>query len=311
MSKIQDALAKAGDRRKKVSPESEAPPEARRDRKAETVGLPLLAPVARNGAQLTRMKRAHELTPTQLVERRIVHPGMGVNEVAKAFKELRTRILQAAGGRNCSVVVSAVRGGDGASFVARNLAATIAFDETKSALLVECNVFGNSQGAWSLDERQPGLTDYLDRDDLALEDVICDVGLPRLRVLPIGTRRGVGKDFFTSAKMARLLDELKTRYHDRFVILDAPPVLESSDAQVLLEASDYAFLVAGWGRVTANAIGEATKAIGPKKLLGIAFDDELRLRDVPLREALAQLGRMLFGRFRSARARRRAASSAE
>jgi Mrp family chromosome partitioning ATPase len=299
MSKIQDALTKARERGNLV-----VHPRAlnRQAESAAAPGLPSPSEHARRTGEIARMGESRKLNRDELAEKRLIHAEMNVDDVVRAFKELRTKILQTAMGRNCAIVVSSVGGSGGATFVARNLAVAFALDETKTALLVECNLAAPDTEGLVPQRIPPGLTDYLDSDTVSLDQVIHAAGVPRLRVLPAGTKRGIGKDYFTSPRMASLLRELKQRYADRYIIIDAPPLLRSSDTKVLLDACDYALFVVGYGRATTDEIAQATKTVSPQKLLGVVFNDEVRLADLPWKEAFVRMLRWLTGRFGAGKA---------
>lgn len=74
--------------------------------------------------------------------------------------------------------------------------------------------------------------------------------------------------------MKQLLESIKQRYRERYIILDAPPMTESADTQILAELCDYIVLVVPYGRVTESQMDVWAKAIGEKKLIGIIFNNE-------------------------------------
>ena len=88
---------------------------------------------------LARLSEPNPLPPAKLEERRIIHPNDSVREQANAFRELRTCLLALGAGKNFVTLVAPVSEGCGGSFVARNLAAAFAFDDAKSALLIDCD----------------------------------------------------------------------------------------------------------------------------------------------------------------------------
>ncbi len=91
---------------------------------------------------------------------------------------------------------------------------------------------------------------------------------------------GLGADFFTSARWRALLMELKQRYPDRYLVVDAPPLGLSADAGATLAECDFAILVVPYGKVTQAQLSVAAKAVGPQKLLGVVLNDEPRVQDL-------------------------------
>ena len=120
----------------------------------------------------------------------------------------------------------------------------------------------------------PGLTDYLENTEMNVSEIIHPVGIERLRIIHSGGQRELPSEYFTSLKMKRLLDGVRQRYRERYIIMDAPPMTESADMQILAELCDYVVLVVPYGRVTESQIDACVKVIGETKLLGIVFNNE-------------------------------------
>ena len=141
----------------------------------------------------TRQEQRPEqaLTTRQLEERRLIHRQESVRDHADASRELPTGLL-APGGNDSNFVtlVAPVRHGCGGSYVARNLAAAFAFDDTKQALLIDCDATHPAQSdALQVAADRGGLIDYLENDDLAMRDIVYPTGVPRLQLIPAGRIR--------------------------------------------------------------------------------------------------------------------------
>lgn len=274
MSKIEDALRKARSQTpssndRSLEPEFPSPVVA--GSPATGTSLDLYVESQRSIAQ---MKEPSPLSAGELTEQRIVTPGMETDGVSNAFREVRTKIAQAARGRNCSVLVTAVTPKAGCSFVALNLAVAFSLDETKTALLMDANLHNPAFHKLHGLENGPGLIEYLETEDVAAEKIIYPVGIQRLRLVPAGKKQNAGREYFTTIKMRRLLAEITERYPDRYLIMDTPPILSSPDARILAEACDFAILVVPYGKVTEAQIRNAAQAVGSSKLIGIVFNNE-------------------------------------
>ena len=70
----------------------------------------------------------------------IVHPRCKDRKMVDAMRQLRTKLYQLQPEKNFSVMVSSVVPEGGGSFVSMNLAATIAFDQAKTSMIVEANL---------------------------------------------------------------------------------------------------------------------------------------------------------------------------
>jgi protein-tyrosine kinase len=287
MSKIEQALNKArGAGQLKVLAPAEARPQT--EPVQSTARAITVRPEQRLIASdaIARMRERRLLDKNALAEQHIIYPEMGENATVRAFREIRTRILQKTRGANCTIMVTAVTGQGGCSFVARNLGAAFAFDASKTALLLDCNFRNPSLQHNLLPEKARGLTDYLEHPEMDVAEIIHAVGIERLRIIPAGGRREIPAEYFTSARMKDLLDEITRRYAERFIILDAPPMTETADTRILAELCDYAVLVAPYGKVTETQILGCAKVLGEKKLLGVILNDEPRPPQIDWRRLL-------------------------
>ena len=73
--------------------------------------------------------------------------------------------------------------------------------------------------------------------------------------------------------LAILVDSLRSRYPDRYLILDSPSVLGSPDARILSELADLVVLVAGYGKVTPEKLEKAVGSFPADKVAGVVFNE--------------------------------------
>ena len=224
-----------------------------------------------HAGHITRMRTGTALAPQRLDAHRIIHPEHADERSIDLFRELRTRLLQASEVANPVILVTGVRNGCGSSFVARNLAAAIAFDEDRTALLVDCNLRRPS-AAQAFGLEGPGLADFLRDHEVGVEHILHPVGLPRLRVIPAGEASRHAGDRLASLRMRALVDELHGRYADRCLVLDAPPARGMPEARLLAERADLVVLVAGEGMHTDEQLLQAAHAFDPARFAGVVFN---------------------------------------
>lgn len=230
-----------------------------------------------NGAPqaLSRTRQEQSLTTRQLEERRLIHRQESVRVHADAFRELRTRLLELGSphGSNFVTLVAPVRHGCGGSYVARNLAAAFAFDDTRQALLIDCDASHPAQGdALRVTAERGGLIDFLENEDLPMRDIVYPTGVPRLQLIPAGRIRETAGESFSSFRMRALIDSLRTHHSNRHLILDGSPVLGSPDARILSELADLVVLVVGYGQVAPDAVDKAVASFPPEKFAGVVFN---------------------------------------
>ncbi len=214
------------------------------------------------------------LTTRALEDRKLIHRNDSVRVQADAFRGLRTKLLALGAGRNTVVLVAPVQPGCGGSFVARNLAAAFAFDDTKTATLVDCDALHPSQhAALGVDVASGGMMEYLDGSISDLGEIQYDSRLPRLRLVPSATPRETTGEYFSSPRMRMMIDSLRGTHPNHHLILDGPPTLDSPDARILSELADLVVLVAGYGQVTVERIDDAAANFDPDKLAGVVFNN--------------------------------------
>lgn len=161
-----------------------------------------------------------------------------------------------------SIVVTSSAPGEGKSTVSANLARVMA-RAGQPTLLIDADLrrpmvadeFG-IDGAVGLSQVLAGA--------VALDDALQTSGTRGLALLPAGHVPPNPSELLGSRRMHELIDELSRRY---FVIVDAPPVLAVTDAQLLSRHVDGAIVVTVSGRTRSAGLDrsvEAIRAIGGK-----------------------------------------------
>lgn len=232
--------------------------------------------IARPGSELMirRMSDPAKIEPWVRERQRIIEYNSQHSEVVQSFRNIRTLLLQQAEQGSFITMVTSIKPGAGASFVARNLAASIAFDENRTSLLVDCNRDEPAVDDLLNGRALHGLTDLLeDPESVGIRDVIYSTGIPRLRAVPIGRKRHRPVEYFNSTRMQSFLDVIRKRYDDRYVILDTPAMEASADARILSDWCQYVILVVRYGEVTRDELLEAVATFPREKFVGVVFND--------------------------------------
>lgn len=222
--------------------------------------------------RIREMADIFRLTDDDLDEKRIIYPRMRDKRILNIFRDLRTKLIEKAGGKNFTLMVASICETGGATFTSANLAASIALDQGKTALVVDCNLYSPASEQF-LDADQIGFSDFLENPSISIEEVIYATGVPRLRLIPIGKSADIGPEYYTSYRMRQFIEELSGRYSDRYVILDVPPVSSTADARILSEYCDYVLLVVPYGKVTKDQLQRAIGNFPEDKLAGMIFNN--------------------------------------
>ena len=228
----------------------------------------------KQGTSIARANGAPFFSPARLEERRLVSRADTARSYADAFRELRTPLLALGDGRNFVALVAPVTHGCGGSFVARNLATALAFDESKSVLLVDCDArHPCQQRALDIADGGAGLIDYLQDQALPLDEIVRETGVEGLSVITAGKLCESSSEYFDSQRMRTMIDSLRAGADTRYLVLDSPPVLGAPDARILGGLVDFVVLVVGHGVATAEQIDKAAACFPREKLAGVVFND--------------------------------------
>ena len=200
--------------------------------------------------------------------------GMATAEQVVAFHELRARLMATAASMQLNpftVLVLPLIGGSGGSFVARNLAASFAFEEGCSALLIDCNWTHPTQHIALRTSQDGGLFDFLEEPYINFAPK--PTAIRSLYLIPSGRPRSQFREYeyFSSSKMTNLMRVI--RESGRFVVLDGPPAKGSPDAMVLAGLADFVVLVVGSRMGTRDDIAQAAAMFDPAKVAGIVFNE--------------------------------------
>ncbi|MDQ1811949.1 XrtA-associated tyrosine autokinase [Massilia sp. CCM 9210] len=193
----------------------------------------------------------------------VTHDG-GRTSVAEDFRIIKRPLLRNAraavsGGvrhGNLIVVTSALPG-EGKTYCAINLAMSIAMEKDHTVLLIDADVarpsvlrvLGLAPGL--------GLMDILLGNDLSLSEVILKTNIPTLSLLPAGRNNKHATELLASHAMSKLLSEIASRYPDRIVIFDSPPLLLTTEAGVLASQMGQVVMVVESETTTQRQVKEA------------------------------------------------------
>lgn len=191
---------------------------------------------------------------------------------SEQFKILRTNILFPTSGKppRMIMVTSAVPG-EGKSFVASNLAISIAQNIDEHVLLMDCDLRLSSIHTRFHFEAKTGLSDYL-TGDVALSSLLVKVGIEKLSILPGGKPPENPSELLSSEKMTQLLEEVKQRYEDRYIIIDSAPPQLTAESSVLARQVDGIILVISYGQTKRELISDLVENVGKDKIIGVVFN---------------------------------------
>ena len=207
---------------------------------------------------------------------KIIHPTMDDQKILNEFRSIRTALIKQIKGKNACILVFSTIPGGGASYTAVNIAASIALDAEKTALLVNCDFNNKPEYEKLITNNDIGLCDYLS-GDASVEQIIKPVGIHRLRIIPASSTGRSFSEYFSSSKFTHLIGEIASRYHDRYIVLDAPSSQDEANVKLLEEFADYVILVVPSGKNNLHQINKAKKLISHEKIVGVVINDIPRI----------------------------------
>ena len=197
-----------------------------------------------------------------------VTPDAPTSQIADEFRVVKRPVIRNALGKgkdrvkngNLIMVTSALPG-EGKTFTSINLAMSVAMEYDSRVLLVDGDVSHPSLPSILGAPHSPGLLDLLTRDDIDLADALVRTNVDRLTLLPAGSRQRRSTELLASEQMASLLRELASRYSDRIIIFDSPPLLATTEARVLATHMGQIVMVVAADATSQHALQQALATI--------------------------------------------------
>ena len=188
------------------------------------------------------------------------------------YNLLCTKLLQKTrdNGLNTIMVTSALED-EGKTITSINLAVSIAREVKQTVMLVDTDLRNPTIHHYLGCDGQKGLRDYL-LDDEPLAKLLVNPGLARMVVLAAGKRLTGSTEILGSPKMEKLVEEMKRRYPERYVIFDCPPLLASPDALIFSSYVDGVILVVKAGKTPKDLISKAIELLHGKNIIGLVMN---------------------------------------
>ena len=241
----------------------------RQDFHAEDDGPATIIGSQRGVVNIARLKAAGALTPDA-----------GRSKIAEEYRLIKRPLLTNAFGHggnppvpngNLIMVTSSVPG-EGKSFTAINLAISMATELESTVLLVDADVAKSSVIRYLGLQADRGLLDVLRDPTLQLPDVLIKTDIAKLTVLPSGRGFTHATELLASNAMKAFIEDISTRYHDRIIIYDCPPLLATSEASVLASYMGQIVFVVEAERTPQEAVKDALAHLVDCEHVGIVVN---------------------------------------
>jgi len=247
------------------------PPKSDAGKKITAMKLPAYKEQIGWESPVYSQSRSVELDPATLAKNRIVAMIPDSPEL-DFYKVLRTRVLrriQDQGGR--SLMITSAVPGEGKTVTAINLALTFAMGYEQTVLLVDGDLRIQRIHELMGYESDKGLLDYL-LAERPLLDIIVWPGIEKFTVISGGRTIHESSEILSSARMRELVAEMKSRYPERYVIFDVPPVLIGADAMAFAPLVDGIIVVVQAGQTSMRDVNHALQLLPKEKILGLVLN---------------------------------------
>lgn len=259
MSRIEEALEKAA--------------QMRTNKRAFEAPGKIATPATSTEYSATRYplpsETALDLTSPMLVT--AMDPHSPIAEEYRKLKSVLVSMTHHETFRNTLMVTSSVSG-EGKSVTALNLAISMAQEFDHTVLLVDADLRKPSLHGYFGLEPKLGLSDCLN-GGAELGEVLIKTGIGKLTLLPSGKPVRNPAELFSSQRMKELIQEMKHRYPDRYIIIDTPPALLFAETLSLSHLVDGVVFLVREGMASVQNINEALATLKGSLVLGMVYND--------------------------------------
>ena len=196
------------------------------------------------------------------------------SEEIERYKILRTRINHTPTDRPVkTVMITSPNQGDGKTVTSINMALTFARDLDHTVLLVDCDLKKQSVHKYLGIESFHNIIDHL-VDSMPLNDLIIWPGVDNLTLISGSRLVEDSSELLSSPTMVNLVKEVSSRYDDRYIFFDAPPLLGRAEALSMAHLVDGILMVVAAGFTSRKDVKEAVALLPRDKFLGFVFNKQ-------------------------------------
>lgn len=218
---------------------------------------------------LFRKKDVNKDTETQDKGARLITVVEPKNIISEQFRTLRTNIEFAGAALNNLQVImfTSAEVSDGKTTVSTNTAVVWA-QSGKNVLYVDADMRRSTAQATFRLNNTRGLSTILASAEQP-KDVVQHTFVENLEVLTAGPLPPNPAELLNSKRMTALMEWMRNNYD--IIVLDVPPIMAVSDAQVLLPLIDGVVVVTMIGKTMKNSLKRTVEMIqlGDTKILGV------------------------------------------
>ncbi len=147
----------------------------------------------------------------------------------------------------------------GKSFIALNLAASMASEQMTRVVLIDADPARRTLSSRLGIDECPGMLDLLAAQARDVAEVLLATDVESLYVMSAGRPRQDATELLAGPRMGQILKSFNDA--NTVVLLDSPPLLLSSEGRVLADQANHALVVVEAGRSTAGDVGQVLQLL--------------------------------------------------
>ena len=253
--------------RRKDDPGQEAPPETTAPESPDLANRERVGWVSPAYTQ----SRTIRLNPLAAAANRCVG-ALPCSADVEAYKVLRTQILQkTAEGGGRTIMVTSALASEGKTTTAINLAFAFAREFKQTVLLLDCDLRHQRIHDLLGIKSDKGLANHLLNDE-PISNLIIWPGFEKLTLISGGRTIQNSAEVLGSQRMKEMLHDMKTRYPDRYIFIDAPAILSNADSSTLAPQVDHILMVVAAGITPLADVRKALEVLPADKVLGLILN---------------------------------------
>jgi tyrosine-protein kinase Etk/Wzc len=197
------------------------------------------------------------------------YPG---SSIAESFRNLRSNLFLRLNSANTKIIlITSAQPRDGKSFVAFNLASSIAAVGYRTILL-DCDLRKPTQHFKFKEDNNSGLSNFM-VDHTSVESIIRPSFVKNLDFIPAGPLLPNPSELMESGVLDSLILNLKGKYE--YIILDTTPIGIIADASLLMKHSDQILLVCRNNYTRKDVLSDVVSSFDANKFTNfdIVFND--------------------------------------
>lgn len=189
---------------------------------------------------------------------------------AERFRRLKTVLVQEASAETQVIVITSALPGEGKSLVSLNLALAFAADRDGETVLIDADIRRPGIDRWLKPTPRVGLKEVL-AGEADVEHALLEIKAQHLMLVPAGQPTRDPVPLLSGSNARGLIESMRKRF--KRIIIDTPPIVPFTDADVIAALADGVVLVARSKITPKPLLQQAISAVTSARIIGIVLND--------------------------------------